>query len=590
MIFLTPFFQELEKIKYFLARNVLFWSSLIEHSKNSIVLFLAGLKTEILLFLLNFGKNTESFARSLVADLNNVLHNHSEWIKIVIFTYLSIYIVISGLIKLKQWLLIRKRTSEKQLQKIDAEIEIKKTGWFSSDIFLNLFKSFKNRLAYFSVSFLNRINDKYEDSLLFSQTNQIFHFFIPAFHRTLKIYDFLVRFLEQFFISLKIIKLRIQENEILISRLKEEKTKIEIPELLLNEFNEEGEEERAALYAFPEYESINEKVATYWKNHGNASFLIIGRQGTGKTLLINAMLNKHFQSDIKQMRIVLNPSADKNEIYESLLFALTGKKTTEEALKVLTDDLPSSIIIIENLHYLFIRKDSGFQLILSFLALMEQVRKKHLWIITINEYSYRFLTQFIELGSPFEFQLKLSIFKTEDIEKLIVKKAESRGYTIHPNIDKAKIDFLKKKIKKNELKYADIPRYLISQFFGKLVSECENIFPSLYYYFLNSIVNIDQKRIYLEDTQFTDLSFLEKLKPSYFFILTAVLIHDHLSIEELQEILKMGKEELFISLVFLEEKNILKREAIHQKEFYFIDPVNINSVSKILVKKNFLYF
>jgi hypothetical protein len=402
--------------------------------------------------------------------------------------------------------------------------------------------------------------------------------------------DFAGKWMEKGLMAVKLIEPKIQTGDLLVAQSQEQKEytlQTEIPRAVREEFEEAGFSE-STLDLFTEQKKILQTVAKRWENVSNAGLLIAGKKGSGKTALMQIILKKHLQGR-EVIKIAPELKEFRESVFGGLCKQISGKDSPEETEAYLQEK-ENLVIVLDNLHLLFFREPAGFQKFQKWMDLIERTEDRHLWIVSMDEYAFRFISQVQAVGEIFEFQIKMSGVKSEDIRSLFEKKAREAGFFLYPQITQEKLNFLKKKIRKGELKYSEIPDYLLSQYFSKLASVCENVFPALYFYFLHSIAFVRKDQLVLGEIEPIDLGFVEKFPASYFFILTAFYIHESLSISELNRLLGFPREEIFLALSFMEEKKLIVCEKGDKENRYRIHPISLIPLSRILNKKNYLHF
>jgi hypothetical protein len=80
------------------------------------------------------------------------------------------------------------------------------------------------------------------------------------------------------------------------------------------------------------------------------------------------------------------------------------------------------VILLDNCHFLYIRKTGGFDIFYEFLDLISSQNK--IFITTWNLYSWKYLNEAFELGKYFSVQIILPAFEKENLESLILKRYE----------------------------------------------------------------------------------------------------------------------------------------------------------------------
>lgn len=527
---------------------------------------------------------TRVFFLKKIYQITFFLKQHKLEILWICFVYLGLYILFHAIIRIRYYLKYRKQLLKKS---------ITQNSLFSVTASFKSFSAFLKK--YYSVkiaSLLLSLEENLKDIPAFKNPFLFYRFVRPVFLPVKKVSDLFGDFIEKLLVSFKVAKPIHKGEDILISRVSESESdniSLEIPEDLKQEFKEQNfEQGQEYINFFPEQKKVVTKVLERFEKKLSASFLISGKDGSGKSVLIESILKAYLRNkEVLRFKIPLTPFRKKG--FESFLKQVCGSSHLEEAVEFLNSK-KSCVIIADDFENLCFNAPGGYQPALDFLNLMEKTEDHHLWIVSINEYSYRFFNQIVPISQTFEFQLNMNALSGEDIQRLFRRKAYLKGFTLYPDISKQKLGFLKKKIKKQELKYSEVPNYLLNQYFSTLTMYCENIFPALYFYFLRSVSFIRDKKIYLKDPEIIKLDFLNEMKASYCFILTAVFVHQNLSLDELESLSGFLKDEISLFLAILEEKEMILSSKTQEVTYYRINPVVQIQLIQYLKKSNFLYF
>lgn len=127
---------------------------------------------------------------------------------------------------------------------------------------------------------------------------------------------------------------------------------------------------------------------------------IIAEPFSGKTTLINEIEKLNLNRAIK---IVFSEIIrDKKEI---LLFENTKR-----------------IVLLDNCHFLYVRKPGGFDVFYEFLDIISS--QNRIFVTTWNIYSWKYLNQAFEIGKYFPVKVIIPAFEKEDIKSLILQKYE----------------------------------------------------------------------------------------------------------------------------------------------------------------------
>jgi len=144
-----------------------------------------------------------------------------------------------------------------------------------------------------------------------------------------------------------------------------------------------------------EIESI-QKAITGFESGQKLDIAIISEPFAGRTTLVNAIdeLTAHRVTKLSFSSIVKNKEA------------------------VMFPERPKKIIVIDNCHFLYMRRIGGFEIIEDFLKSV--VSSNNLFITTWNLYSWNYLDEVINIGQSFPIQVKLPKFSPSELKELIL--------------------------------------------------------------------------------------------------------------------------------------------------------------------------
>lgn len=86
------------------------------------------------------------------------------------------------------------------------------------------------------------------------------------------------------------------------------------------------------------------------------------------------------------------------------------------------EDIPGSIVIIEEAHRLYRRRINGFEMMNRFLKLLDS--SDRLFITTWNSYSWKYLDEVLGIGRHFPQQISLSKMSAKDIREMLLSEYE----------------------------------------------------------------------------------------------------------------------------------------------------------------------
>ena len=530
----------------------------------------------------------QSINQNASDSLDSFINAHHFSIVISLSGYIGVsvlgYLIIAGIRKFKYKELSKKNIFLRTLFKTKKIFDIKKI--FKKDYLVYLKKLLGKSFAIYTIKFLFFIWEKIENFRFIKENRLLYSVFAQAAHFVFRFIDMFGILIEKGLVALRIIRLTESQETLFLVDIATVKKNLttEIPKELLDEFHYS---EDSNLKEYLDFSDVYRKplmlALEKWNSGLLSSMLLIGKKGCGKTALIN-LASEVLTPKTPVYKIDVQQVSDRNNaLAQSIaLFENHHNKNIKNKSK--------SIIVLDNLHYLFVKNQTDFTVYNHLLSLIANSNTKILCIATINECSYNFISQFLPIADTFDFKISLNMLKEKQIKRIFLNKVSSRGFTIQPRLSPSQLKRVKKKIKKGEISYAELQDYILDEYFGKLYEKCENIFPALFHYFLHSIDNVSANRIIVSEANFTDITFAENLNKTYYFILTAIMIHSSLSEKEISSLVSITVSKLQVYLSFLVKNYLLEQSTVKDEAYYTINALNEIQLSKILKSKYYLYF
>lgn len=298
------------------------------------------------------------------------------------------------------------------------------------------------------------------------------------------------------------------------------------------------------------------------------SVAIIGESGTGKSSLINYFLRDlesekftyrfHFEKTIYSEKELLN--------ILSRTFGMEYIQTYEELTNELLISSSPKVIILEDIHKLYLRKFGGLEAIKKLLVLISETNSKHFWIVSISFHAWQLLNRILMISNFFPFQIK-----TEDLSKEQIKEA----ILIRHNTSGLGLEFLsdEKTRLKRQFRYAfssqDVQKLLQDEFFNQLSKACEGNITSALFYWLKSIKEFKGDKIIINPFRKLNLEFIQTLNIKKLLTLANLIQHGSLTIQEHKEIFKISDDESKAIFNFLVSANLVNFELGENGEKIF---------------------
>lgn len=301
----------------------------------------------------------------------------------------------------------------------------------------------------------------------------------------------------------------------------------------------------------------------------SGSTAIIGESGTGKSSLITSFLTK-LQTDANIYRYNFEKTiSSERELLKTISELLEMKfiSSYDEMISELNLNPVYKIIVLEDIHKLYLRKFNGLEAMKKLLLIISETSSKIFWIVSISYHAWQLLNRILNIGNYFPFQIKTEVLSKEQIKEAILKRHKTSGYNL---------EFLPEeefKIHK-QLKYSllsqDRKMALMNEFFDNLYEVCEGNITSALFYWVKSIKEFKNETIYIKPLRKLDFRFLESFEIDKLLTLSNLVQHGSLTIKEHQEIFKCEEEKSKAILNFLNAANLIHFDMneIGEKVFY----------------------
>lgn len=319
-----------------------------------------------------------------------------------------------------------------------------------------------------------------------------------------------------------------------------------------------------------------------WNKDRFITVALIGVKGSGITSLINYFL-RHNHTELKLLRKNLDSKIYLTGQYFDFFNRMFGEQnfeTNEQIIKYLNASSESHIIVIENLHHMFLKRVHGFDCLSMFFDLMSNTMKKVLWIGAYTPHAWEYLDKTIFITNYFTNEIYLEPLNAKTIAEIIYKRNRLSGYQIVFQPSKDNIE------NKTFLKLNDINRqkYLHKQYFDNLSRMSAGNITLAQLYWLRSTKKVSDEAIEIAALSDIDFSFIKSLPGDDLFTLQALILHDGMTLEDFS--LMMGKPQNAARnmLIPMLEKGLL----IRPKEKFNINPIIFNPVAAYLTSRNFI--
>lgn len=325
-----------------------------------------------------------------------------------------------------------------------------------------------------------------------------------------------------------------------------------------------------------------EKSFTNWTKNRFVTCALIAEKGSGVTSLLNNFLEKIPQIDTirGEMHEKIYTKESYFEFFNSLLNT-QNITTNKELIDFLNNSQSAKIIIIENLHHMFLKKVGGFESIKLLFELISYTTKKVLWIGNFTPETWSYLDKAISISNYFTSEIAMQELNHEIIKEILFRRNKYEDLTIEfiPQEDTLESKIFEK------LDDDEKQPYLEERFFKLLYKLSYGNISLALLYWVRAIDKIDEQTIFVKEIEDLDYSFIKNLSAKSLFTLQALMLHDGLTLHDFAIVMNESSEECRKILMPMLEKGLL----IQPYKKYNINPAIYKQVHNYLSSKNFIH-
>lgn len=319
-----------------------------------------------------------------------------------------------------------------------------------------------------------------------------------------------------------------------------------------------------------------------WMKNRFVTCAIIGEKGCGVSSTLNAFLRKIPKTNTIRADLSEKIYTDEKyfEFFNSLL-KTEGIKSNKELIDFLNAEKASKIIIIENLHHMFLKKVGGFESMEMLFELISYTAKNILWIGVFTPQTWNYLDKTIAISNYFTSEIVMQELSYDIIKEIIFKRIDYKS---------SKVEFTSKEDSQKSKTFQDLDsdkkQLFLEDNFFKLLHKLSNGNISLaQLYWIRSLSTASDGTLVIKEIDDFDHSFVKNLSEEALFTLQALILHDGLNINDFALIMHESITESRKILMPMLEKGLL----IQPNKKYNINPAIYKSVHDYLSSKNFIH-
>jgi len=311
-----------------------------------------------------------------------------------------------------------------------------------------------------------------------------------------------------------------------------------------------------------------------WRQGRFSSVIVIGEQGSGKTSLINCAMEQILKGlPLVRHRISITLLEEPGLV--RLLNQLLDMK--EEDLEDLREKIASShggrIIILEDLHRLYLRAVGGLDLLLRFLEFIDATGDRILWLVSIDQYAWQYLDHVQQISRHFAFRIETGQLSRQELEGAIMARHRATGYRL--------------RFPDGQVRREGNQEILRQGFFDRLSrASGGNVFSAIFYW-LRSVQGVEEDALVIAPLEELKLESLGTLPLGDLLNLAMLIQHGGLSVEKFSAIFRIPLAEGRARLTHLERLGILKHvEDAEGQNLYMVDQILYHPIAAELKRRN----
>ncbi|WP_163709105.1 ATP-binding protein [Mangrovibacterium lignilyticum] len=340
-------------------------------------------------------------------------------------------------------------------------------------------------------------------------------------------------------------------------------------------------EERFYLARRTEITKLNEAFEN-WRAGRFSPACIVGEQGSGTTTLLN-FFGKSIEKEVPVKRLEISGITIEHEGFLKLfskLYPAESIKTVDDLIAVIQETEETRMIILENIHKLFLRSSGDFGNLFLLFKLISQTNNKIFWLTTCYQYSWALLNYTNGIAGYFAHVIEFSPMTAEQLREAILKRHQVSGFSLsfmEPENFTPKRNYQKMSDEEKQLHLKNI-------FFDELWKYAQANLSLAFIYWLRAIRKVEDGEISIQSKRL-NFSFLNSLKTREITTLHSILIHGGLGLEQHSRIFRCPAEDSFRMLMVLTDDGLLNK----QDELYVVNPLVYRVLVSQLKSLNFIY-
>lgn len=319
-----------------------------------------------------------------------------------------------------------------------------------------------------------------------------------------------------------------------------------------------------------------------WRNSNFAPTCVVGEEGCGTTTLFNFFV-KSLVPGYRITRFELRDNiAEEQEMLSFFRQGFPKLRFAEfdELIDALNEQVDPQVVILENIHNLFLRTNGAYGNLYRLFRLVSQTNKKVFWLTSCFEYSWKLLNYTTGIAGYFGHVVEFSPLSAGELKDAILKRHQVSGFSIQflepegfsPKRSYQKLDEEAKQV------------YLSDIFFEEHWQYARSNIRLAFIFWLRAIRKVENGVIYLQQKHLS-FDFLNSLKANEITTLHSILVHGGLSRFEHARVFRWDEADSARVLMVLSDDGLLEKE----NDTYVVNPLVYRMLVSQLKSLNFIY-
>ncbi|MEA3450620.1 MAG: hypothetical protein U9Q83_01810, partial [Bacteroidota bacterium] len=325
-----------------------------------------------------------------------------------------------------------------------------------------------------------------------------------------------------------------------------------------------------------------DKAYDNWTKNKFASTCLIGESGSGITTSLNFFENRIDNKYKISIKNVDEQTSEENYFHELLakIFNDIAFDNLQDLIEKLNEQEVRRVVILKDIHNLFVRHYNGFENIKLLLELISSTTTSIFWLCSVNIYAWKFLEYAVKINDYFRYTIEMDALSKEQLMKVISDRHLPSGY---------KIEFLQREnfVPKRKFKNLNLEQkqnYLQNDFYNRLFENSKGNIKLALLLWQSSIAKMNNGTFSFQYKEI-DYSLLEFLGTEKLKTLHNILLHEGLNIQNYCRVFDISEAQSYKEINILENYAIL----ININNEYVINPFIYREITNYLKDANFIY-